>query len=299
MKRSYKYLCLLLTSLIISSCSSIDRINLRKLVWKNSEIIEESCKYRDFFLNGQDMEFYVMIYNHLFMPPSYDKYNKNIDEYVDFKNEVSIFLGETEYRKPLIYEMKNYEDAKYIYNKYLSTSFKESVKLTDNIVYTDGCFENMLLGNYYQDDDNILTLDGKSLLTKLSNEEILYLPDVKEIKLEAFSYYTLLKQVYMPQNLEIIGHGSFSECRSLEKIHFNNSIKEIRGNAFFNCVSLKDVVIPSSVENIEYFAFTHGNIYCEVEEQPSGWEKNFAGWQSKVYWKNQWKYDENGNPVLI
>ena len=61
---------------------------------------------------------------------------------------------------------------------------------------------------------------------------------------------------------------------------------------------MKYIVLPESVEKIGNYAFSHGIIYCEAFEKPEGWEENFAYRQAKVYWGNEWEYNEEGIPVL-
>lgn len=69
--------------------------------------------------------------------------------------------------------------------------------------------------------------------------------------------------------------------------------------AFRECNNLKDIVIPESVESIEANAFTSGRLFCEAKSKPKGWKKGFASKNVKVYYADEWTYDENNNPILI
>ena len=69
--------------------------------------------------------------------------------------------------------------------------------------------------------------------------------------------------------------------------------------AFRECNNLKDIVIPKSVEYIRANAFTSGTLFCEAKNKPIGWETGFASKNVKVYYADEWTYDENNNPVLI
>ena len=60
-----------------------------------------------------------------------------------------------------------------------------------------------------------------------------------------------------------------------------------------------DVVIPESVIDIGYLAFTSGTLYIEAESKPAKWDRSFYGGTAKVYWGNEWEYNEEGIPVLI
>ena len=61
---------------------------------------------------------------------------------------------------------------------------------------------------------------------------------------------------------------------------------------------IKYVVIPESVEKIDAHALSQGTIYCKTLEKPKGWDKDFAFLQAKVYWGDEWEYNEEGIPVL-
>lgn len=52
------------------------------------------------------------------------------------------------------------------------------------------------------------------------------------------------------------------------------------------------------LKKIDAHAFSQGTIYCETLEKPKGWDKDFAFLQAKVYWGDEWEYNEEGIPVL-
>ena len=52
-----------------------------------------------------------------------------------------------------------------------------------------------------------------------------------------------------------IKEGTFSECKSLEKINIPSSVTEIEKYAFSDCSSLESIKIPSNVTKIGYNAF--------------------------------------------
>ena len=58
-------------------------------------------------------------------------------------------------------------------------------------------------------------------------------------------------------------------------------------------------IIPNSCEVIDMYAFDRGNIYCEAKSKPDKWHTNFAYKNAKVYWADEWEYDENNNPVPL
>lgn len=63
--------------------------------------------------------------------------------------------------------------------------------------------------------------------------------------------------------LEIVPHGAFGECASLERIHLPEGLKTIERDAFFNCTSLKEMYLPDSLTTIECNA-----IYCDNMTMP-------------------------------
>ena len=94
-----------------------------------------------------------------------------------------------------------------------------------------------------------------------------------------------------------IGTWAFRGLTSLTEVVLNQGLKEIGEKAFNGCVNLRKIVIPKSVEVIYSEAFTSTAVYCEVESKPDGWEDDFAVENAKVYYANEWHYDDAGNPV--
>jgi hypothetical protein len=76
------------------------------------------------------------------------------------------------------------------------------------------------------------------------------------IGINAFHSYTGLKKIDIPESVEFIMNGAFSECTSLESVTFKgNKITTIGKNAFKNCSSLMTLTIPVSVISIGEYAF--------------------------------------------
>ena len=194
--------------------------------------------------------------------------------------------------------MKKEQAAKEACKKYKSVNPNNPIFYEKNVVYFDSVVYNLMMKNYYVEDNNYVTLDGNTFLTNLSNNEIIYIPNVEEITEESCTFHTNIKKIYMNTNLEKINYGAFYGCYNLENVYLNDELKEIDMFAFYRCYSLKYVVIPKSVEIIEKHTFSHGTIYCEALEKPEGWDENFAHYQAKIYWGNEWEYNEEGIPVL-
>ena len=83
---------------------------------------------------------------------------------------------------------------------------------------------------------------------------------VVEIGKEAFSKRHSLKSVAIPDSVEIVGEGAFSDCDGLNELRLGRGIKKIEKGAFAKCFSLQSVSIPGSVEVVGEAAFAecHG-----------------------------------------
>ena len=87
-------------------------------------------------------------------------------------------------------------------------------------------------------------------------------PNIKVLPTRAFENCTSLKQVDLPNRLEVVGVNAFHHC-SLETITFPNTLKTIKENAFDQC-DLEYVVIPENVESIESYAFQRNKYLSDV-----------------------------------
>ena len=64
-----------------------------------------------------------------------------------------------------------------------------------------------------------------------------------------------LKEITIPQTVNIIDYEAFYECKSLEKVSLSESLTTIAKRAFQGDISLKSIDIPESVTTIETNAF--------------------------------------------
>ena len=71
----------------------------------------------------------------------------------------------------------------------------------------------------------------------------------------AFSYYSNLTSVVIPNSVTSIGGGAFSGCSGLTSVTIPNSVTSIGESAFYNCSGLTSVTIPNSVTSIGESAF--------------------------------------------
>lgn len=84
-------------------------------------------------------------------------------------------------------------------------------------------------------------------------ERITVLEGVKEIG--GFCYLSNLKEVSLPESLQVISQYAFAECISLVRINIPDGVTEIGYNAFSKCNSLTSLSISDSFEgNIDEYA---------------------------------------------
>ena len=72
----------------------------------------------------------------------------------------------------------------------------------------------------------------------------------------AFSGYSSLRSVVIPDSVTRIGNGVFSDCNSLSNIVILDGVTSIGDRVFYGCKSLTDIVIPDSVTSIGDCAFS-------------------------------------------
>ena len=176
---------------------------------------------------------------------------------------------------------------------------------------------------YYSINNCIIETATKTLIAGCSNSVIPIDGSVTSIGGGAFSGYQGIESVFIPDSVTSIGDGAFSGssiasinipasvtsigagaffgCRNLTHVTIPNSITNIKDITFHSCLSLTEIILPASVTSIGDDVFWGcGNltIFCEVENQPSGWSDD---WNSgcDVVWDFKYEYEVRNNAVYL
>lgn len=70
---------------------------------------------------------------------------------------------------------------------------------------------------------------------------------VREIKKTTGSGYPTVKEITLPDTVQTLSSGAFSNCENLETVYLGRGLKEIGNTAFMGCKKLKEVVLPEGV----------------------------------------------------
>lgn len=112
-------------------------------------------------------------------------------------------------------------------------------------------------------DEKLKNVEFSSSLTKIGNNaflgcyalEAVSIPDtVIVIGDHAFSK-SGLKEIRVPEGVEVISWGMFANCEQLEKVYLPETVTVIDTYAFSECSNLKEIYIPENVTTINDYAF--------------------------------------------
>ena len=70
---------------------------------------------------------------------------------------------------------------------------------------------------------------------------------VTEIGEKCFARLESLKEIVIPDSVEIIGESAFRECINLENIKLPKNLKDIGNACFLSCKNLKEIEIPDEI----------------------------------------------------
>ena len=149
-------------------------------------------------------------------------------------------------------------ERKFMKNKKIIGSTLSSASLTSGC--TDANDETAPVSEncqYYPLPDGTLSIavgTNKSL-ESLTIPETHHGKMVTRIADNGFANCTALKQINLPDNINVIGKKAFSGCPSLSSVKIPNA-SVIGDSAFKGCKSLASIVIPEGVASIGKYAFS-------------------------------------------
>ena len=131
--------------------------------------------------------------------------------------------------------------------------------------------------------EGVVTKIGNGAFWCCSSLDTIDIPgSVSEIGKSAFAN-TGIKEIRIPEGVEVISASMFSGCDKLETVYLPSTIKTIDTYAFYNCVSLKKIYLPESVTTINDYAFYHCDNLLEVNIPESVTElSKYAFWQCNM-----------------
>ena len=91
---------------------------------------------------------------------------------------------------------------------------------------------------------------GYSSLTNITIPE-----SIASIGKYAFNSRDNLASIDIPSSVTSIGEGAFSQCMSLRNITIPNSVTSIDKNAFAECICLENIILPPSITKISERVF--------------------------------------------
>ena len=125
---------------------------------------------------------------------------------------------------------------------FMNCSGITSIELPDSIEEIEGNpFGNCDIHITVSQNHPYLTVSEGTLISR-PDKRIIYVP----IKTESY---------IIPDDIAVIGNGSFYCCKNLTEIEIPNSVSSIDSYSFYNCSALTSVQIPDSVTSIGDYAF--------------------------------------------
>lgn len=87
--------------------------------------------------------------------------------------------------------------------------------------------------------------------------EQINLNQVKSIGEDAFCWCVSLKEIDIPEGVEILDGAAFSYCEMLERVHLPSTIKALGDRCFYSCTSLKEINLPEGLQKLGAYTFGH------------------------------------------
>jgi hypothetical protein len=102
-----------------------------------------------------------------------------------------------------------------------------------------------------------------------------------------YKFHTFIKEVTLPDTIEIIHKGAFNGCKQLIKINIPNRVRYIGSYAFNDVINLEKIYLPLSVTYISSYAFYDAKklvIFTEHLSKPTRWNGAWNASGRPVVW---------------
>lgn len=117
-----------------------------------------------------------------------------------------------------------------------------------------------------------LELIEDGTLLKYSFEDVVFLPDgVKEIKSYTFARCISIKEIIIPDSVQIINDNAFCST-GLKSIVIPDSVAELGSKAFEHCRDLQTVIIGKGITALRDYTFRYCNKLTHIE-LPAGLQR--------------------------
>lgn len=144
------------------------------------------------------------------------------------------------------------------YKDIITVTIPDSVtQICDGVFSGCSSLKSVLISNsrLYVQDDMLLSVDGR-LISCWSKAEEVFIPDeVTIIGDMAFRGCDSIRSIHLPEGVVSIGEKAFRKCESLQVINLPESVVNIGDSAFPDCKSLQSIHLPSGVKTIGWGAF--------------------------------------------
>ena len=71
-------------------------------------------------------------------------------------------------------------------------------------------------------------------------------------------------EIFIPDDVDIIGEGAFNGCTNLVRILIPETVKVISDTAFSDCENLRCIALPEGTERLGWYAFKGCRNLCEL-----------------------------------
>ena len=171
-----------------------------------------------------------------------------------------------------------YEDGKAINVYYVSGELTETVNIPSTLdeLPVASIYNSSTMANIFNNAD----------YAKITN--VILPEELENIGTGAFSNCDGLKEIRIPDKVNFIGQSAFANCTNLSNIKLSNNLQYLEYGTFQNCTSLKEIKIPSKVTNIDYGVFYNcvnlSDIYVDKDSSNIYFDK--SGIVGHIHYKN-------------